>query len=466
MQACCGEAEGMCPFAAAAAAALLLLQMCLSALAVCGESSWLRPYGVSAVIQSPEQSNQHRSNKQQQQQQQQPPAFSHSAPPGFDSGAALAAAPTAAAASDSASAADEPVAPPSATVASSGSSASSASAALSAGAAAAAAGARREGPLAVQPKRGSSSNNNSSGTSNSARQASSLPAGSASSVSVLAPPAAAAAAASTAATAAAAAAAAATRGPLAALGHVPSFYYDADPSEPQQQQEQQQQQQQRVGSPQQQQKQQDLLISRRSSRISYNDATRNFADSLAAYAVLSYLLQVKDRHNGNVLVSHSSGRLLHVDVGFVLELSPGGDLAFERAPFELTAEMAALLSTEQGVLFKAFSSKCIRGAWFPGLSSVLSLSRDGVSPSLSVSLSPVSIFPVLFCLRSCFFLCLRETADDLVFLLEALQLARLQLQLSPLQAAAFMEAKIREALQSFTTRAYDVVQHLQQGIAH
>ncbi|KAL8438683.1 hypothetical protein Efla_003242 [Eimeria flavescens] len=421
MQACCGEAEGVCPFAAAAAAALLLLPVCLSALAVCGESSWLRPYGVSAVIQSPERSNQHRSNKQQQQQQQ-PPAFSHSAPPGFDSGAAVAAAPTAAAASDSASAADEPVAPSSATVASSG---SSASAALSAGV-------RQQqqerdevsSQEAPFPFSGCSSSINRSNRCSSSSSSSSR-----------------------------------NTGVPRRLGHVPSFYYDADPSEPQQQQEQQQQQQQqqqRVGSPQQQQKQQDLLISRRSSRISYNEATRNFADSLAAYAVLNYLLQVKDRRNGNVLVSHSSGRLLHVDFGFFLELSPGGDLAFERAPLKLTAEMAALLGTEQGVLFKAFSSKCIQGAWFPRF----------VPSFLCFSLSVSFNWPLNLQLVLSLFLCLRETADDLVFLLEALQLARLQLQLSPLQAAAFMEAKIREALQSFTTRAYDVVQHLQQGIAH
>ncbi|CDJ31401.1 uncharacterized protein EMH_0008930 [Eimeria mitis] len=151
-------------------------------------------------------------------------------------------------------------------------------------------------------------------------------------------------------------------------------------------------------------------------------------------------MKVKDRHNGNVLLCVPSGRLLHIDFGFMLALSPGGDMAFERAPFKLTPEMCLLLGREQSPLFRSFVNKCVRG-----------------------------------------FLVLRERADDFISLFESMQFSRIacfkpfavehlrgrfQLHLSPLQAAAFMETKIWEALQSLTTRAYDLVQHLQQGIQH
>ena len=55
---------------------------------------------------------------------------------------------------------------------------------------------------------------------------------------------------------------------------------------------------------------------------SYKRAQDNFICSSAGYAVISYILQFKDRHNGNILID-GQGHTIHIDFGFIVDNSPG-----------------------------------------------------------------------------------------------------------------------------------------------
>jgi phosphatidylinositol 4-kinase B len=92
-------------------------------------------------------------------------------------------------------------------------------------------------------------------------------------------------------------------------------------------------------------------------------AQRNFVESLAGYSILTYLLQIKDRHNGNILL-REDGRLIHIDFNFMLSTSPGG-INFESSPFKLTKEYLELMDSDaDGVASEAFNYYkvlCIQG---------------------------------------------------------------------------------------------------------
>lgn len=93
--------------------------------------------------------------------------------------------------------------------------------------------------------------------------------------------------------------------------------------------------------------------------IRFQEARNNFVKSMAGYSIISYLLQFKDRHNGNIMVD-DAGHILHIDFGFCFDIAPGG-VRFERAPFKLTSEMVAVMggsTTSQS--YKWFEELCVK----------------------------------------------------------------------------------------------------------
>ncbi|KAL2513533.1 Phosphatidylinositol 4-kinase alpha 1 [Forsythia ovata] len=174
---------------------------------------------------------------------------------------------------------------------------------------------------------------------------------------------------------------------------------------------------------------------------SFEAARENFLISSAGYAVASLLLQPKDRHNGNLLFD-SVGRLVHIDFGFILETSPGGNMRFESAHFKLSHEMTQLLDPS-GVMksdtWYQFVSLCVKG--------YLAARRymDGIINTVSMMLD--SGLP-------CF-----SRGDPIGNLRK-----RFHPEMSEREAANFMIRICTDAYNKWTTAGYDLIQYLQQGI--
>ena len=94
--------------------------------------------------------------------------------------------------------------------------------------------------------------------------------------------------------------------------------------------------------------------------IDLKNARYNFAASLAGYSLVCYILQIKDRHNGNILIDRD-GHMIHIDFDYFINNSPGNNFKFEKAPFKLTAEYIEILEGKDSQCFNYFKELMING---------------------------------------------------------------------------------------------------------
>ena len=179
------------------------------------------------------------------------------------------------------------------------------------------------------------------------------------------------------------------------------------------------------------------------SERSLRAAQRCYAESLAAYSLACYVFQIKDRHNGNILLD-TQGHLIHIDFGFLLGIAPGGSFSVETAPFKLTLEMADVLGGPKAPAFADFVEVFVAGflclqAQLETIAAVVRAGAEG------------SPFP-----------CFKNLTGD-----EAVQ--RLRQRMRPdLDAQAsvdFALGLIRSSYGSALTKSYDNFQWATNGIA-
>lgn len=166
-----------------------------------------------------------------------------------------------------------------------------------------------------------------------------------------------------------------------------------------------------------------------------------FKRSLAAYSMISYVLQLKDRHNGNVLID-SEGHIVHIDFGFMLSNSPGS-VGFEAAPFKLTQEYVDVLGGVNSPAFEDYKKLCKQA--FQALRKSAESLIDLVNMMGVGSKMPCYSSGVL------------QTTNNLR--------QRFVLQLSKEEAEGYVEKElIGKSLGSYYTRLYDTFQYRTQGI--
>jgi hypothetical protein len=174
----------------------------------------------------------------------------------------------------------------------------------------------------------------------------------------------------------------------------------------------------------------------------FRTAQRNFVESLAGYSILTYILQVKDRHNGNILL-HDDGHLIHIDFNFMLSTSPGG-INFESSPFKLTREYLEVMdSDDTGMASEAFNYYkvlCIQG--------YLAVRKHAERIILLVEMMSASGCP-----------CFKAGAKVMNNLRK-----RFNLGCTEEQCVEIMLSMISDSMDAWCTRQYDFYQRVLNGI--
>ncbi|GMR30143.1 hypothetical protein PMAYCL1PPCAC_00338 [Pristionchus mayeri] len=168
-------------------------------------------------------------------------------------------------------------------------------------------------------------------------------------------------------------------------------------------------------------------------------AQTNLVRSTAAYSLACYFLQVKDRHNGNILID-SDGRLIHIDFGFILSASPR-NLGFETSPFKLTTEIIEVMGGLDSDMFRYYKLFMLQG---------LVAARKHIDRIMNIVEIMIHGSP-LACFRAGE-ACIKAMRD------------RFHLTATDKQLEVLVDRMVEESRDSLRTRLYDNYQYYSNGI--
>lgn len=168
-------------------------------------------------------------------------------------------------------------------------------------------------------------------------------------------------------------------------------------------------------------------------------AQKNFVQSLAAYSLVCYFIQVKDRHNGNILLD-PEGHIVHIDFGFILSASPR-NLGFETSHFKLTAEFVEVMGGYGSDMFEYYKILMLQG---------LIAARKHMDKLVQIVevMQTGSQLP-----------CFRQGASTIKGVKE-----RFHMNLTEEQLQLWVQHMVESSMHSLTTKLYDGIQYLTNGI--
>jgi phosphatidylinositol 4-kinase len=174
-------------------------------------------------------------------------------------------------------------------------------------------------------------------------------------------------------------------------------------------------------------------------------AQKNFVHSLAGYSLVSYLLGLKDRHNGNIMID-TRGHIIHIDFGFAFGMAPGHEWSFERAPFKLTKDYIDVMGGTCSKCFKEFQKLFV----------------DGFKAARNHSLSALGLVEIMMYKSN--YPCFSGTRYGGGVSLKRLE-KRLMLDVPDGKVDEKAMQLINNSIDSYGTKIYDIFQHHSNGYA-